>query len=256
MLDLKDKVVFLTGAASGIGAETGRILGESGAMIIGHYRAEEERAGAEKALAAVPADRKILIAGDFADPVAVDQLWAEAQAWKKRIDVLVLNAATLVWGGLDDDEDVWDASWAPQFQINTMAPVELMRAAVKHYLTRGGGVIITIASWNAHRGATNPAQIAYTASKAAIKSAAQTIARGYAKDKVLSYIISPGVVRTRMSVEFAQAQGGEEKVTANLAMGEWVPPEEIGYLIAFLATGKVRHLTGATLDVNGASYLR
>jgi 3-oxoacyl-[acyl-carrier protein] reductase len=256
LLNLKDKVVFLTGAASGIGAETGRILGEAGAQIIGHYRAEVEREGAEKALSKVPAERKILIAGDFADLAAVDKLWEDALAWRGKIDVLILNAATLVWGGLNDTEEVWDASWMPQLQINTIAPVQLMRAAVKHYVPRGGGIIITIASWNAHRGATNPAQIAYTASKAAVKSAAQTIARGYAKDKVLSYIISPGVVRTRMSVEFAQAQGGEDKVTANLAMGEWVPPEEIGHLIAFLSTGKVRHMTGATLDVNGASYLR
>jgi NAD(P)-dependent dehydrogenase (short-subunit alcohol dehydrogenase family) len=237
VLDLKEKVVLLTGAASGIGAATARILGEAGAHIVGHYRADVERNGVEDALSKVPPERKTL-------------------AWKQRIDVLVLNAGTLVWGGLDDDEETWQDSWMPQLQINAVAPAQMMRAAVKHYKTRGGGIIITISSWNAHRGATNPAQIGYTASKAAVKSAAQTVARGYAKDKVLSYIISPGVVRTRMSLEFAETQGGEEKVTANLAMGEWVPPDEIGYLIAFLATGTVRHLTGATFDVNGASYVR
>jgi len=45
-------------------------------------------------------------------------------------------------------------------------------------------------------------------------------------------------------------------VTATLAMGEWVPPDELAELIVFLSSGKVRHLTGATLDVNGASYVR
>jgi NAD(P)-dependent dehydrogenase (short-subunit alcohol dehydrogenase family) len=59
-----------------------------------------------------------------------------------------------------------------------------------------------------------------------------------------------------MSVDFARLQGGEDSVTQTLAMGEWVPPEEVGELIAFLATGNVRHLTGATLDVNGATYVR
>jgi NAD(P)-dependent dehydrogenase (short-subunit alcohol dehydrogenase family) len=59
-----------------------------------------------------------------------------------------------------------------------------------------------------------------------------------------------------MSEDFAATQGGEDKVTATLAMGEWVPPSDIGELVAFLATGKVRHLTGATIDVNGASYVR
>ena len=73
---------------------------------------------------------------------------------------------------------------------------------------------------------------------------------------MLAYIVAPGVVRTRMSEDFAATQGGEALVTAGLAMGEWVPPQDIGHLVAFLATGKSRHLSGATLDVNGASYVR
>jgi hypothetical protein len=60
-----------------------------------------------------------------------------------------------------------------------------------------------------------------------------------------------------MSEDFAALQpGGEAAVTASLQMGEWVPPREIGELVAFLATGKVRHLSGATLDLNGATYVR
>jgi len=98
--------------------------------------------------------------------------------------------------------------------------------------------------------------IAYAASKGAIKAVAQSIARGYAKENIFTYIIAPGIVRTKMSVDFAKLQGGEDAVTESLAMREWVPPDEVGQLIAFLATGKVRHLTGATLDVNGASYIR
>ncbi len=59
-----------------------------------------------------------------------------------------------------------------------------------------------------------------------------------------------------MSERFAATQGGEAVVSANLAMGEWVSPEELGELVAFLASGRMRHLSGATLDVNGASYIR
>ena len=73
---------------------------------------------------------------------------------------------------------------------------------------------------------------------------------------MLAYIIAPGVVRTRLSEVASAASGGEEAITATLAMGEWVPPGEIADLIAWLATGSCRHLTGATLDVNGASYIR
>jgi NAD(P)-dependent dehydrogenase (short-subunit alcohol dehydrogenase family) len=98
--------------------------------------------------------------------------------------------------------------------------------------------------------------IAYAASKAAVLNATKTVARHYAQDNILAYNIAPGVVRTQMSEQFAQAAGGEKAVTEALAMKEWVPPSDLAELVVFLSTGKCRHLTGATLDVNGASYLR
>jgi NAD(P)-dependent dehydrogenase (short-subunit alcohol dehydrogenase family) len=59
-----------------------------------------------------------------------------------------------------------------------------------------------------------------------------------------------------MSVETAAKVGGEDAVTATLPMGEWVPPEDIAETAVFLASGRARHLTGATIDVNGAAYIR
>ena len=97
---------------------------------------------------------------------------------------------------------------------------------------------------------------AYAASKAALRNLTQTIARNYAKDGVLAYVVAPGIVRTPMAEISAEARGGIDKVHAALAMGEMVPPEEVAELVAFLATGTCRHLTGATLDMNGASYVR
>jgi NAD(P)-dependent dehydrogenase (short-subunit alcohol dehydrogenase family) len=63
-------------------------------------------------------------------------------------------------------------------------------------------------------------------------------------------------VSTQMSVDSAAMVGGEEAVTATLPMTEWVPPSEIGELAAFLAEGRARHLTGSTIDINGAAYIR
>ncbi|MCY4565186.1 MAG: SDR family oxidoreductase, partial [Gammaproteobacteria bacterium] len=77
-----------------------------------------------------------------------------------------------------------------------------------------------------------------------------------AKEGIYTYIIAPGIVKTRMSIDFAEMQGGEDAVAQTLAMGERVPPGEVGELIAFLAEGRVRHLSGATLDVNGSTYVR
>jgi NAD(P)-dependent dehydrogenase (short-subunit alcohol dehydrogenase family) len=252
---LEGKAVLVTGASKGIGAAIAAALAREGAHVVAHYG--NDRAGAEAALAGAPVGRRTILSADQADPPAMDGLWREAIAAVGRIDAVVLNAAIMLWdGGIDDGDAAWDAAWDQQWRVNVLSPTRLMRHAVRHFREHDGGVLVTISSWAAQRGVTNPAMIAYAASKAAVKAAAQTIARGYAKDGILSYVVAPGVVRTRMSEDFAALQGGEEKVTATLAMGEWVPPEDIGQLVAFLATGKVRHLTGATLDVNGASYIR
>ena len=255
---LQDKVILLTGASQGIGAATVQILARKGADLIAHHRGGPgDLDGAHAALDGVESGRKHFVEGDFDDETVADEVWAQALAWRDRIDVLVLNAAMMMpSGGVDDPDEEWDAAWQTHYRVNVLAPARLMRQAVRHFRSRGGGVIILMSSWVAQRGVTNPKMLAYAASKSAIKAVAQSIASGYAKDRIYAYIIAPGIVRTKMSVDFAKLQGGEDQVTRMLAMGEWVPPGEIGELIAFLASGKVRHLTGATLDVNGATYIR
>ena len=255
MHDLSDKTILVTGASKGIGAAIIAALGREGAHVIGHYGSDE--AGARAATVGIAAERVRLIAGDLAKPGEPARIWRDALAWRGRIDVLVNNAAMMAYeGGIEDTDEVWDRVWAETLQVNVRAPADLMRGAVRHFRKSGGGTIITISSWNAQRGSTNPVTIAYAASKAAVMAATKTIARGYAKENILAYIVAPGVVRTRLSENFAATQGGEQVVTASLAMGEWVPPGDIAELVSFLATGRCRHLTGATLDVNGASYVR
>ena len=159
-------------------------------------------------------------------------------------------------GGIEDSIEAWDNVWSEAVSVNILAPSRLMRHAVGHYLERGGGTLVTISSWAAQRGITNPEGIAYSATKSAVMAATKSVARGYAGRNILAYTVAPGVVRTRLSEESAATLGGEEVVTSGLAMGEWVPPEEIADLVTFLAAGKCRHLSGATIDVNGASYVR
>jgi NAD(P)-dependent dehydrogenase (short-subunit alcohol dehydrogenase family) len=132
----------------------------------------------------------------------------------------------------------------------------LIRESVNHFRANGGGILISLSSWAAQQGSAIASLPAYAASKAAVKAITQTVARNYAKDGVLAYVVAPGIVRTRMSEISAAARGGIDKVNAILALGEMVPADEVGALIVFLASGRCRHLTGATIDVNGASYVR
>lgn len=253
-MNLEGKTILVTGASKGIGAAIVRVLGEQGAAVVAHYGSDE--AGAAEATAAIPDERKLLVQADLSDPKSPARLWADALVWRGSVDVLVNNAAVMAETPLDADDASWNGAWETTLQVNVLAPASLMRDAVRHFRERGGGILITLSSWAAQRGAGNSDLVAYAASKAAVKTMAQTIARNHGAEGVLSYVVAPGVVRTRMSEEAARSRGGEAAVTATLAMGEWVPPDDVAGLVAFLATGRVRHLTGATLDVNGASYIR
>lgn len=255
MFDLTGKTVLVTGASKGIGAAIVGALGEAGANVVAHYGSD--RAGAEEATRSFPPERRHVLGAELNVPGEAERLWGEALAWRGRIDVLVNNAAVMrIGGGIEDEDAAWEAVWAEAIQVNVLAPAKLMRQAVRHYLEAGGGIIISISSWAAQRGPANPALLAYVASKGALLSATKAIARNYANRNVLAYSVTPGVVRTRLSEQTAAAAGGEAAFTAQLAMGEWVPPSDIANLVTFLASGACRHLTGATLDVNGASYIR
>jgi NAD(P)-dependent dehydrogenase (short-subunit alcohol dehydrogenase family) len=254
MTDLTGKTILLTGASSGIGAVTAATLGAAGASLIAHYAGD--RTGAERATSEIPADRKLLLGADFTDPGAARALWAQALAWRGRIDVLVNNAAIMPDSPIDAPDEIWDEAWDRIFRVNVIAPSSLIRGAVRHYREAGGGIIISMSSWAGQQGSAIPQLSAYAATKAAIKAVTQTMARVHAADGVLAYVIAPGIVRTAMSEISASFRGGEDKLRAILPLGDMVPPAEIGELVAFLSSGLCRHLSGATLDVNGASYIR
>jgi NAD(P)-dependent dehydrogenase (short-subunit alcohol dehydrogenase family) len=95
----------------------------------------------------------------------------------------------------------------------------------------------------------------YAASKGGVVALTRSIARGFAKDNILAFAVAPGFVHTDR-IETMMQEQGREFVTRDIPMGEPVPPQEVANTIAFLAAGLAPHLTGATLDINGASYVR
>jgi NAD(P)-dependent dehydrogenase (short-subunit alcohol dehydrogenase family) len=252
--DLAGKTVLVTGASRGIGAAAAVALGDAGARVIAHYGSHPD--GAAEAVARLPADRKLLLQADFAQPGSARQLWREAVAGSERIDAVVVNAAIAPETPFDGTDETWDTGWEAILRVNVLEPASLIRECVNFFRTSGGGVVIALSSWAAQQGSAIPQLGAYAASKGALKALMQTVARNYARDGVLAYVVAPGIVRTRMSEISATSRGGIDKVNAILALGEMVPAEEVGSLIAFLATGSCRHLTGATIDVNGATYVR
>ena len=252
--ELAGRTVLLTGASGGIGSATARALLERGAHLVAHYGAS--RAGAEASVGEAPAERSLLVEADLARPGAGAELWRAAVAWRGRVDVLVLNAAVALPIPFDASDEDWGAGWERTLRVNLREPADLIRAAVPHFAAAGGGTLITLSSWAAQRGSALPSHQVYAASKAALHNLTQSVARNHAVDGILAYVVAPGIVRTPMAEASAAYRGGVDAVNAMLPMGAMVPPAEVAELIAFLATGRCRHLSGATLDINGAGNIR
>jgi len=253
-MDLDGKTILLTGASGGIGSVTAAELLAQGAHVIAHYASRRE--DAEAACSHAPPDRWTTIQADLSQPGGARALWRDAHQWAERIDTVVVNAATMPETHLDGDDEQWDEGWERTLRVNVLEPASLVREAVRHFVANGGGTLIGLSSWAAERGSAIPQLSAYAASKAAVRNLLQTIARNYARDGVLAYVVAPGIVRTPLSEISATYRGGIDAVNAMLAMGAMVEPIEVARLIAFLAAGTVPNLTGGTIDVNGASHIR
>ncbi len=195
-----------------------------------------------------------LIAADFARPGAADALWAKALAAAGgRIDVLVNNAGVFEAADIDDAQ-AFATAWARSTAINLQSAADLCRHAVRHFRDHGGGRIINVASRAGHRG-DSPAHWHYAAAKAGMIAMTKTIARGYAGDAVLAFAVCPGFTMTGMAEDYLASRGGD-KLLADIPLGKVADPVEVAETIRWLAVDAPASLTGATLDINGASYVR
>jgi NAD(P)-dependent dehydrogenase (short-subunit alcohol dehydrogenase family) len=110
-----------------------------------------------------------------------------------------------------------------------------------------------VASRAAYRGDTQQ-YAAYAASKGGMVAMTKSIARDFGKHDISAYSIAPGFIKTDMAIDSIEVYG-EEYLTQGMSFDEITSPEEVGELVAFLASGKVPHMTGATFHINGGSYM-
>jgi NAD(P)-dependent dehydrogenase (short-subunit alcohol dehydrogenase family) len=251
VLDYADRVVLLTGAAGGIGSATARTLVRLGAGVVLH---DLRLDGPLADLAAELGDSAHAVAADLSRPAEADRLWREALAWRGRVDVLVNNAGIYEAADPDGPLEAWEASWQRTLAICLVSPATLCRAAIAFFTARGGGIIVNLASRAAWRG--EDAQFwHYAASKAGVVAMTKTIARQYGRQGVTAFAVAPGFVDTAFNAP-AVAEHGMQLFLDDTALGEVAQPQDVANVIAFLGSGLARHATGATIDVNSASYVR
>lgn len=238
--------ILLTGSSRGIGAAAKTALQARGARVIGQAR---------------QADDADTIAADFRKPGAPQQLWQSAlERSGGTIDVLVNNAGLFQANPLDAAETAWLDAWEETMRINLTSAAELSRFAVRHWQEQRAkgeemtGRIVHVASRAGHRG-DSPAHWHYAASKGGMLAMHKTIARQYAGEGILSFAITPGFTDTAMAGDYLASRGGAG-LLADIPLGRVATPGEIAAIIAFCALDAPPSLTGATLDANGASYVR
>lgn len=237
-MTLENKTILITGASRGIGRATAEICRAQGARVLSHASRISEHT-----------DEDFLIQ-DFTQTRAGARLFQAALERVGRIDGVVNNAGIYLPSSLTGED--WQSGWEKTMAVNVQAPADICRAAITHYRKSNGGQIVNIASRAGHRG-DGPDHAAYAASKGAVLAMTKTWARGLADENIYLYALAPGWVETRMAPQDIAAR---KKAVKDIPMGRVAMPQEVGHMIAFLLSGRSHSATGATFDINGASYVR
>lgn len=243
--------VLVTGASGGIGAAIVERLAGEGARVIIHYG--RDRAAAEALLARIEG-QGWLVQADLGSDDGPFQLWQQSVAAAGRVDALVNNAGIRSEISVEAEPLEWKSTWQREFQINFFAAADLCKQAVLHFRQHGGGRIINMASRAGQRGYAADA-LPYGATKAALLNLTKSIARSFGPEGVVAVAIAPGWVHTEMAEQYI-ATHGKPAAVAEIPIGEMAAPAEVAELVAFVLRKSQASLNGATLDVNGGSYIR
>lgn len=252
MNELDGKSALVTGASRGIGRAVARALAAHGATVGVHYNSDEE--AAEETAAGLVGEHHWVIQADMADPTAVIKLADDAVTLLGGVDILVNNAGIFELHPVVGSGTVsWLDTWRWTMDVNLLGPACLCHRLANHMAERGSGRIINISSRGAYRG--EPEAPAYGAAKAGLNSLSQSLAQALAPHGVFVTAVAPGWVETDMTTEHLAGEDGDA-IREQSPMRRIATAEEIADVVLFLATTKAEYLTGAVIDVNGASYLR
>ena len=191
-----------------------------------------------------------LIQADLGNPESIERLWQEASALQ-RIDAIVNNAGIFPdHPPLTTDYADWTAAWQRTLAINLTGPAHLSYCAARQMAEQGCGRIVNISSRSAFRGEAEAP--AYAASKAGLNALSQSLAKALASQGVYVFVVAPGWVSTQRVADSVQ----DKAVLAEQPLGRVATPEEVAQVVTYCTLDAPTSMTGAILDVNGASYLR
>lgn len=242
-----EKVVLITGAASGIGlASTERIAEEGGTILCADVQADAVQASAKRAVELGATAEAVVC--DVSDPEQVSATVAACIERFGRIDALCNIAGILRF---DHTHELTLEAWNRILTVNLTGTFLMCNAALPH-LVESQGCIVNMSSTSALAGL--PYAAAYGASKAGVLALTRTIAIEYGKQGVRANAICPGSIATPMTKAPAFPDGIDMKLVMRASpLDKFRGPETVASLVAFLASEDAAHVNGEDVRVDGAT---
>ena len=234
---LDGKVAVITGAASGIGAETTRLFQQEGAKVVGVDLSDD-------------AVSDLAIKADVTDPAAVEGVYTQARERFGKIDVLFNNAGI----SPDDDASILDTSvesWDKVQNVNLKSVFLCCKFGIPHLLDNGGGSVINTASFVAVMGAA-VSQISYTASKGGVLAMSRELGVEFARKGIRVNALCPGPVNTPLLQElYADDPEKAGRRLEHLPPGRFADVSEMARAVLFLASDDSTYVNASTFLVDG-----
>ena len=250
--DLKGKVALVTGASSGIGAATARLLAAQGAQVAVGFHQNRDGALAVLESIAAAGGTAVAAVGDFRKTREIRSVVEQVVKEFGPIDILVNNAGSLVkrLAIRELTEEMWDDVIA----LNLKSAVFASQAVAPLMIERRTGAIVNVVSIAGHNGG-GPGAGAYATAKAGLTSFTKSLAKELAPHGVRVNAISPGVIDTPFHEVFSTPEmiAGFVKT---IPLGRVGKSEECANVIAFLVSDAASYVVGETIEINGGQLMR
>ena len=247
---LEGKNAIVTGGSQGIGAATALELAAEGANVCLTYRKHKDEADEYVQKITAMGRKAIAVKCDIAVFAEAENVVKQAVEAFGRIDILVNNA------GMNWDAVSWkmtEEQWDRVLEVNLKGYFNFTRNVAPLLKDQKYGRIVNITSINGMRGKFG--QSNYSASKAGIIGFTKAVARELGAFGVTVNAVAPGLIETAM----LRDSDSRDKIV-DMAMNEIVmkrigQPEDLAYLVSFLASDRARHITGEVIRVDGGQYI-